>query len=155
MQGWRPMRPDDLPIVERIADVVHPDFFERPDVLAERLALFPDGGFCADGGYAIAHPSRLGASPALDTKLGALPEGADVLHIHDIALLPAAQGKGLGTACVALLRTVAVRHGLARLGLVAVHGTAPYWARFGFAPAPAGAGVSTYGAEARYMVADR
>jgi GNAT superfamily N-acetyltransferase len=40
---WRNMRPADLAMVVRIAEVVHPGFPERPEVLAERLALCPGG----------------------------------------------------------------------------------------------------------------
>ncbi len=150
---WRPMMVADLPEVGRIAAVVHADFFERPAVFAERLALFADGCLMAPGGYMVAHPTRAGAPPALDTLLGALPAAADTLHLHDVALLPAMQGRGLGAAAVRAARVVAARHGLPRLGLIAVHGTAAYWARFGFVDAPAGATLASYGADARYMLA--
>ena len=146
------MTPADLAAVDRIGEVVHPDFPERPAVFAERLALFPDGCWVTEGGYAIAHPVRLGEPPALDALLGALSDGADTLHIHDVALLPAMQGRGLGGALLRALVSVAARHRLAWLSLVAVHGTAPYWARSSFRDAPASAAVASYGAEARYMV---
>jgi len=150
---WRPMAQADLPGVERIGEAVHADFPERPDIFAERLALFAEGCWVTAGGYAVAHPIRLGAPPALDTLLGALAADADTLHVHDVALLPALQGRGLGRAALGLLRGVAARHGLARMSLVAVHGSGPYWARFGFADAPAAEGLASYGADARYMVA--
>src|SRR5271170_3620943 len=142
----------DLAGVQRIAAAVHAEFPERGTVFAERLALFPAGCLFADGGYVVAHPARQGEPPALDTLLGALPAGADALHVHDIALLPARQGRGFGAAAVRLLLEVAARHGLPDLSLVAVHGTAPYWARFGFRDAPASAALASYGAGARYMV---
>jgi len=148
--AWRPMTAADLPEVARIADLVHVDLPERPSVLAERLRLFPDGCLMADGGYAIAHPSRLGCPPPLDTLLGTLPEDADALHLHDVALLPALRGRGLGGAAVARLMQVATGCGLTRATLIAVHGTPPYWARFGFREAVAA--VSSYGADAIYMV---
>jgi GNAT superfamily N-acetyltransferase len=144
------MTPADLPEVERIAEVVHVDLPERAEVLAERLRLFPPGCLMTSGGYAIAHPCRTGLPPALDTLLGALPDGTDALHLHDVALLPALRGQGLGGAAVGRFMQVAAECGLARVGLVAVHGTAPYWARFGFREAAAA--VSSYGADARYMV---
>ena len=143
----------DLPEVGRIAGVVHVDFFERPAVFAERLALFADGCWMAQGGYMLAHPARAGAPPALDSLLGAVPGQADTLHLHDVALLPHMRRRGLGAAAVRVARDVAARHGLRRLGLVAVHGTAAYWARFGFAEAPAEAGLASYGDDARYMLA--
>ena len=149
---WRPMTTADLPAVERVGDAVHAAFPERKGVFAERLALFPAGCFVTDGGYVVAHPARFGAPPPLDTMLGALPADADTLHVHDVALLPERQRQGLGGVALRTLLGVAVRHTLASLSLVAVHGTPPYWARFGFSPAPASPALATYGAEARYMV---
>jgi len=150
--AWRPMLPADIATVDRIGAVVHSDLPERAVVFAERLALFPPGCMMTDGGYAIAHPTKLGEPPALDTLLGALPAGADTLHVHDVALLPAMQGRGLGGSALKAITGVAGRHGFVWLSLVAVHGTPPYWARFGFQEAPASTALASYGAEARYMV---
>ncbi len=151
--AWRPMKQADLASVARVGDAVHAGFPERGDVFAERLALFPAGCFVTDGGYVVAHPARLGAPPPLDSLLGVLPEDADTLHVHDVALLPERQRQGLGGIALRTLLGVAVRHALASLSLVAVHGTPPYWARFGFSEAPAASpALATYGAEARYMV---
>jgi len=150
--AWRAMTEADLPDVGRIADVVHLDLPERAEVLAERLHLFAQGCLMTSGGYAIAHPCRTGAPPVLDTLLRALPKDADALHVHDVALLPELRGQGLGAAAVAQFMRVAADCGLSRVGLVAVHGTAPYWARFGFREAAAA--VSSYGTDAAYMVRD-
>src|SRR5207253_5442568 len=62
--------------VARIATAAYADYYERPEVFAERLALFPDGcRVCvADAriaGYLLAHPGRFGAPPLLDSLLGA------------------------------------------------------------------------------------
>ena len=73
---WRVMTAGDLPLVERIAEVVHPDYPESGDVPAERLSLFPAGCLIAENGqgdvlgYAVSHPGRLGRPPALDSLLG-------------------------------------------------------------------------------------
>jgi GNAT superfamily N-acetyltransferase len=84
-----------------------------------------------------------------------LPPGADTLHIHDVALLPDQRGRGLGGAALKVLTGVAGRHGLLWLSLIAVHGTPPYWARYGFrdaAPAVTEpSSLASYGADARYM----
>jgi GNAT superfamily N-acetyltransferase len=149
--AWRPMQQADLGMVERVGTAVHADLDERPSILAERLALFPAGCWVTDGGYAIAHPSRLGEPPALDTLLGALPEDADTLHVHDVALLPAMRGLGLGGTVLKAITGTATRLGLGWISLVAVHGTPPYWARFGFAEAPAAPSLASYGPAARYM----
>lgn len=160
--GWRPLRPSDLDAVERIAAIVHPAYPERPEVPAERLALFAAGCFAAwDGtemvGYAIAHPGRLGVPPALDSLLGALPAHPDCLYLHDVALLPAARGKGLGSALVGRLIGLAAARGLMHLALVAVGGSTPYWMAQGFGPPPhlscdLRRKLASYGGDAAYLV---
>jgi predicted N-acetyltransferase YhbS len=140
--SWRAMHAADLGAVHAIAEELHPDYPERPEVAAERLHLYPAGcRIVAMGpavrGYALAHPARFGAPPALDTLLRALPADADALHLHDVAIVPEARGVGLVAVLVDDLAGLARAAGLARLTLVAVHGTAVYWARFGFAAAPA------------------
>jgi len=157
--GWRALTDHDLAMVVHIADLVHPELPEEPAVLAERLALYPKGCFASEQGgavvgYALAHPYRLGGVPALNTPLGALPARPDCLYLHDAALLPRARGAGLGTDLIRRLRAVAQAEGLPWLALTSVHGTAPYWARFGFEPrAPAPGCVGTYGDGAAYMAA--
>lgn len=149
--AWRAMALADLSDVQRVAAAVHADMPERPEVFAERLALFPAGCLMTEGGYAIAHPARPGAPPALDALLGALPADAEALHVHDIALLPAMQGRGLGSAALRAFAVVALRQGCTMLSLVAVHGTRQYWARFGFSEAAASPALASYGGDAHYM----
>lgn len=158
--SWRPMQLGDLAETNRVADIVHPAYPEDPAVQRERLALFPDGCWVAEGaggivGYAVTHPGRRRQPPALDTLLGSLPAGADCLYLHDIALLASARGTGLGAAIVPILRQVALRHRLAVLALTSVNGTVGYWQRQGFlplAPDPAlSVKLATYDADAAYM----
>ncbi|MDF1586785.1 GNAT family N-acetyltransferase [Marinimicrococcus flavescens] len=160
---WRAMRTEDLAAVEQIALIVHPDYPEDIAIPRERLALFPQGCRVARDeagaiiGYAVAHPGLLGAPPPLDSLLGALPAAPDCLYLHDVALLPAARGAGLGAALVAELHEVAAGHRLPLLALVAVGNAAPYWQRQGFAlrhPEPAlAAKLASYGDGAAYMTA--
>ena len=109
---WRAMTAGDLPLVERIAEVVHPDYPESGEVPAERLSLFPAGCLIAENGqgavlgYAVSHPGRLGRPPALDSLLGRISPDADCLYLHDVALLPEARGLGLGESLVDLLRAL-------------------------------------------------
>lgn len=151
---WRPMRTADLASVVALADQIHRDHPERPEVFAERLALAPATCFAlAKGdallGYALAHPWA-GAPPKLDSLLGAPPARPDHLYLHDVALTRAARGRGAARAVVATLDSVARRLGLGEMRLIAVSGSAPAWARLGFrdsdAPRPA-----SYGADARAM----
>ena len=155
MDAWRQMTSDDLAEVDRIAGLVHADLPESMAVLEERLALFPQGCLMTEGGYILAHPVRFGAPPPLDSLLDALAPDADALHLHDVALDPRCQGRGLGKAAMAVVQAIAQRHGLTRITLIAVHGTPEYWRRFGFADAAVSpAALASYGAGARYMVRD-
>jgi len=160
--GWRPMQPADLPAVIAIAARVHRDHPERPAVFAERLALAPegclalaaDGGAAAPGllGYALTHPWAATHPPALDTLLGALPEAPGCWHLHDIALLPAARGRGHAARVLDRILGLAAARGLAQASLVAVAGKAAYWTRHGFRPTDAdGEGLSSYGPGAVFM----
>ncbi|MGH6736639.1 MAG: GNAT family N-acetyltransferase [Methyloceanibacter sp.] len=158
--AWRAMGMSDLAAVEAIAAAVHPTLPERPDVFAEKLTLFPQGCFALAGdgavvGYAFAHPWRQGGVPKLDALLGGLPEDADCLFLHDVAVLPQARGQGASGALVALLVALAGARGLRALALAAVYGTGRHWARAGFTPAGGesiAAQLAPYGAGAQYMV---
>ncbi len=151
------MRAADVPAVMRLADVVHPTFFEGASVFHDRLALFPEGQWVLPGpglelaGYAVSYPARLGAPPTLDTVLGALPEDADSLYIHDVALHPAFRGRRLAEPVIArLLRLAGGRPAM----LVSVYGTAPFWARFGFCERQGeriAAKLASFGAGAVFM----
>jgi GNAT superfamily N-acetyltransferase len=154
--AWRPMHAGDLPDVERISAIVHPRYREREEVPAERLRLFPAGCLIAtrDGatiGYAVAHPAITAHPPALDTLLGALPDDANCLYIHDLALLPEARGLRLGVAAIELLTDVARTHGLPRLALTAVNDSVEFWSRQGFSLAGIAETLASYGDDAAYM----
>ena len=153
----------DLDAVVALAAAIHADHPERPEVFAERLALFPAGSRVVEAGeevvgYALAHPGLIGRPPALDTLLGALPTAPDCLYLHDIALLPQARGHGLAIRLVADLEALAVAEGLDRLALVAINGLAPVWRQFGFLPTRGDAvwrgQLAGYGDDAVYMTRD-
>lgn len=139
------MRADDLGAVAALEAECHAPLPAEGELLfAERLVLFPRGCLAAEdsaglAGYAVAHPWRAVAPPALGQRLGALPDDADCLHLHDLALAPRARGLGMVAAALAQLIPLARQRGIGALSLVAVHGTVPMWARHGFAavgPAP-------------------
>lgn len=135
---WRGMHERDLSAVVAIAEQVHPDYPESPEVFAERLRLFADGCRVAvdgDGGvhgYAITHPALLGQPPALNSLLHALPSQADCLYLHDIALTDAVRQYGLGGKLVELIKRHAMTIGIGHAALVAVNDSAAYWRRRGF-----------------------
>jgi len=159
MSLWRPMTLADIPTVSAIAREVHPGYPERDVVFADRIALAPEGSWLATRGgvplgYLLSHPWREGAPPPLDTVLGALPDDPDTFYLHDLALLPEAQGTGLAREIVTA--TIArAAPAFPSLSLVAVNASVPFWARFGFGVAhrPAlEAKLRSYDADARYMV---
>ena len=155
---WRPMVPGDLDMVMDVAAAVHPGYPESPAVFAERLRLYPAGCRLAEQGgrvlgYAVTHPGRLGWVPKLDSLLGTLPEEADCLYLHDVALLPGARGSGLGAAALAWARELAAREGFAWLALTSTPEARGYWDRQGFTPGePQPAALASYGGGMSYML---
>ncbi len=163
--GWRPMEQADLDRVMAIAEVVHPDYPEDRAVFAERLALYPDGCAMAEQtgaegdvtciGYIVLHPGRLGVPPPLDSPLGTLPDSPDCLYLHDVALLPAARGLGLGAAALERMNALAARQGFRWLALTSTPGARAFWDAQGFLPHDGGAGLAaklaSYGGGMTYM----
>ena len=156
---WRRAAPADLPAIVSIADDIHAGLPESAEVLAEKLALFAEGCFVLARapevlGYCLSHPWRLNEAPALDGLIGKLPERADCLLIHDVAILASERGRGAAGRLIARLEKIAQRIGVAHLALESVYGTFVYWARFDFEIVPAfpAAKLDSYGPGARYMV---
>lgn len=159
--GWRAMTVNDLDGVVAVAAVCFPDHPEDRAVFAERLRLFPAGCFvlaAADGpplGYLIAHPWIDDSPPPLNTAIGALPPAPAVMYLHDLALSPAARGRGVTAQVVGEVAGIARRLGLATVALVAVNDAAPFWARHGFEirrTPVLDRKLAGYGPDARYMV---
>lgn len=137
--GWRPMRPGDLRAVDALAQAQYPDYPERPEVYADRLALAP--GWCfaleLDGrfaGYLLAHPWGEAGPPRLDTVLGALPDAPPALHLHDCVIAPWARGHGHAASILNRLETEAQGRFRA-VTLVAIAGKRAFWERRGFVEA--------------------
>ena len=137
---WRAMTGYDLADVQKIADAVHPDFYEALEVLAERQQLYRNGCYLLElgdkpAGYVLSHPWRHGSLPVLNTPLGQLPADADTYYIHDLALLPVTRRVGAASTIVAALTKHAEAEGYPTMSLVAVNGSMPFWERHGFAVA--------------------
>ncbi|MCJ9429151.1 GNAT family N-acetyltransferase [Kordiimonas marina] len=134
---WRPMTADDVEAVIRLAAAIHQDHPEDDAVLTERFALMPEACLILEGsdgpiGYVLAHPCLFEKPPALNALMGTVPEGSDCLHLHDIALLPAARGTGAAGKAVEHVAKVGKAHGLAHVSIVSVNGTEPFWEKQGF-----------------------
>ena len=135
------MMPTDLAAVAALSARVHPNYPERPEVLAEKFALFPRGCFTLAAGdtiagYCFSHPWRKGAPPSLDRLLGELPRDADSYFIHDLTLDASMRRKNLAASLVADLVREAENAKLSHMSLVAVNNSSPFWSRFGFRPTP-------------------
>lgn len=158
--AWRAMTGYDLDAVFAIANQVHPGFFEKAEVLAEKFALYRNGCYLLElgekpAGYVLSHPWRSGDLPALDMLLGAIPADADSYYIHDLALLPVTRGVGAAGQIAAALTKHAQAMNYRNMSLVAVNGSHGFWEKQGFAIADVpglAAKLSGYEAEARYMV---
>ena len=136
--AWRAMTGYDLSAVEKIAAVVHPNFFEAPEILAEKQRLYFSGAYLLEvnerpAGYVLSHPWRFGDLPALNAPLGQLPADSDTYYIHDLALLPVARRIGAASFITGALRKHASALGFPTMSLVAVNGSQSFWERHGFA----------------------
>ena len=159
---WRAAHASDLPAISAIAARIHPDLPESPEVLAEKMRLYPDGCrvLVADDevtGYGLSHPWKQHRIPPLGALLARLPGDADCLYIHDVAVLPDFRG-GVLRAYVSDIQELARVSGIAMLTLVSVYATRPVWQRLGFRPITADAQLRTklasYGEGATYMLRD-
>jgi hypothetical protein len=155
---WRPMGVKDLKTVNEIANAVHLNYPEDPNVFAERLTLFPRGCLVLEdnaksiAGYAISHPWHYAKPPALDSLLGAIPAAPTTYYLHDVAILP--EGRGNGASLRLMTRLAGLADGLPNISLIAVNNSKPFWLRQGFAiieREELKPKLESYGGEAFYM----
>jgi ribosomal protein S18 acetylase RimI-like enzyme len=115
-----------------------PELHESADALRRLIELFPEGAFgCFDEdglcGFAFGVPLRAGTTLALGLPLDEVPQDADTFYIHDVAVASRCRRLGVGRLLAGHLLSAARARGLRRAELVSVQGSAPFWARFGFA----------------------
>ena len=158
---WRPMAESDLDAVAAIALVSFPDHFEGRPMFANRLALAAQGCFVLAGddgqamGYAVSYPWRIDSAPPVNSLIEAIPEDADVIYLHDLALHPDARGGGATRAIVEQLADQARSRGWPAIALVAVNDAVGFWTKQGFEVrenAAVRTKLASYGPDARYMV---
>ncbi len=109
-------------------------------VFREWMRIFPGGMLGAVSGetlagYAVCHPWIFGRTVPLNTAGLTLPDNADCLYIHDVAVRPAFRGAHIGGWLVAAAMEVGIIAGLRRFTLTAVQSSEKFWERFGFRPA--------------------
>ena len=159
---WGSLLDSDIGEVDRIAREIHSTLPERPEGVAEKLRLFPQGcfKFMFEGrmmGYAFSHPWRLYSIPPLNDFLHTLPQKPDCIYIHDVAVLPTARGHNAAGLFVSEITEVAKGMHIKHLSCVSVYGTEVLWARFGFRTVSSdeiSAKLASYGARAKYMIAE-
>lgn len=164
----RPMLACDVDGILDAQAQAYPEFLlESASFFLNRLALAP--GYCwvaqpAEGkdllGYLVSYPWDDGLPPALDVTLTALPTGADHWFVHDCAVVPAAQGLGVGQALLRAAASAAQESGMRRASLVSLASAVGYWLRHGYGPAVPSCDampaelvekLAGYGSGARYL----
>lgn len=138
------------------------EFLESRSSFEAKLAATEDRSTCwmawqgdAALAYAVALPVTEQALPTLNAPLCERVASPDMLYLHDIAVSPDARSLGLAGRLLATLTERAQDLRLARLALIAVQGSVPYWERQGFEPWPArdalAAKLASFGASAQLM----
>jgi len=155
------MSEDDLPAVVRIqASCYAEPLCESAASFLAKLRASPATCLVAvvEGrvaGYLFSLPAEFAGPPSLNAEACRLPEVADGLYLHDMAVAPLARGTGAGQALVEMFFARLQSLRLARAFLTAVQGAGPYWARYGFRTAlpsaPLQAKLASYGEGAQYM----
>lgn len=89
------------------------------------------------------------------TDAGSTPRQAPArnLHLHDLVIAPEHRGQGLAARLLRQVWANARAAGYERISLVAVGGSAPFWAGQGFGPHPDVPLPDSYGTDAQYMSA--
>ncbi|SDQ72116.1 GNAT family N-acetyltransferase [Pseudovibrio sp. Tun.PSC04-5.I4] len=158
---WSLMNETDLPVVEQIMLATYPHLLEDISSIRERIRLFPEGSRILRRsvddvivGYFISHPWAAHSIPPLSSLLGELPTKAEVYYIHDIALMPDAQGIGAARAILADMSQIARNLHINRFALVALASALAFWTTQGFREIHEDAfkeKLRTYGPGAQYM----
>lgn len=116
-----------LPVLEPI------EFFANRQQLApEGCQLVLEGGQVA--GYLVSYPWDDGLPPALGATLEALPPTRRHWFIHDCAVNPRWQGRGVARRLLQAVERTARRQRVSSLRLVSLAGANGYWQRQGFKP---------------------
>lgn len=156
-QRLRPMRPDDLPAVLTLQALAYrPEFHEPPEAFAGKLTHYPQSAWVVEDdaallAYLFAQPARRGHPPPL--KDAGRPVCApDALHLHDLAVAPAARGRGIARQLLDTALAWGRAQGLAFATLVAVQDSAQRWRHMGFIDARPEKSLASYGPGAVYLV---
>lgn len=155
---FAPITAADLDAVLAVQAHCYPPAMQEPGpVVLQRIGVAgPTSLVARDAGgavcaYVFAFPCRRGYVTPLNAGF-TLPDDADALYVHDLAVAPAALGRGLGKAMVRQLWALAQARGLRHSALVSVQDSLRFWQSLGYLPAPGDpAALATYPDVAIYM----
>ena len=155
MLQCRGIRDSDWPrILEIQRESYISQMVETLETLQSRWHTAPECCFVVEDeipmGYALAHPWREDDIPALNVPISNTVT-TDILYVHDVAISQAARGCGAAALLIQALIEHARVLGLPALALTSVQGSAPFWQKHQFQPAPYPYDMSTYGDGAIYM----
>ncbi|MER7484378.1 GNAT family N-acetyltransferase [Streptomyces sp. NPDC126497] len=153
----RPVAEDDWPRIAALEAGAYASasLSEGVEALRSRGRASPATCFVLEtggrvAGYALALPYPRLRCPDL-----ARPEerayDSRNLHLHDLVIADDLRGRGLGSGLLRHLTAVARRSSYERISLVAVGGTAGFWAGHGYRPEPGAELHGGYGEGAVYM----
>ncbi len=84
---------------------------------------------------------RPGAFAAWESIAAGAPDGGRTAVLHGLFVLPALQGRGVGTKTLKLAEETLGEHGFNRVGLRAWRDSAPFFLGRGYRPTPGGDGA--------------
>ena len=151
----RPLEPADWPQIAALEAAAYEELELSESLDSLRSRAGPGTSFVLEAGgavvgYVLALAYPYGCFPDLAVPEPAPPRAAD-LHLHDMVVAAEHRGAGLGSRLAGRLLTVARDHGYERVSLVALEGSAAFWARHGFRPQPSVSSPVGYGPGATYM----
>ena len=136
------MRMHDIPDVLAVqAESYAPHMNEEESVVRRRFEAAPDTAWVVESAgavtaYLVAYPSLLGQITPLAGSF-TLPNQADCLYLHDLAVMRRNRGTGAATRLVerafAFMRAQGLRHS----ALVAVQDSRHFWENLGYRPSEA------------------
>lgn len=103
--------------------------------------------------YCLTHAWPQHILPSLHSRHVASINSSN-LFLHDLAVHPSAQGQGLATKMFTHVSDQAIVRGFRSITLVAVQGSAPFWAAQGFEPMGELLVPASYGEDAQAMMCE-
>ena len=126
----------------------------------EKIKLFPNGCWLAlyndiCAGYIFSHPWQYNSPIELNSTIGKISGKIDCFYIHDIAIEPQYQKKGIGKLLFFKAKEIANHLKLGRITAVSVQNTALFWEKMGFQQSDIVKNkLLSYGNNCKYMILD-